>query len=435
MVDHENKPQFEVFFENRNRRFSPQVISAAVLSHLKKSAETYLGHEVVNAVVTIPAYFSNSQRQATKDAAEIAGLTVLRLLNEPSAAALAYGLKGKKSREQNILIYDLGGGTFDVSILTTLGDTYEVKAIGGDSNLGGEDFNNRMLDFFLDEIKSRFTVDISLNKIAIIRLLQECEKAKIALSRSKVAKVRVEKLFDDKTFESSMTRSCFEEINEDFFDKTIQAVESTLEDARFKRSDIDEIVLVGGSTYIPKIQKMLEEYFRGKTLNLCINPDEAVAIGASILASSLNGDIDNDNELVLLDVTPHSLGIAVADERMSKIIEKNTTIPIEHEEPYTTMYDNQTRVSIQVYEGEKNDAKDNELLDSFVLEGIAPAPKRTPKLRVKMTIDSDCILTVKAVNMSNGVSNMVVIADYKNRMKQSEIDNAKKREQDLTKPT
>lgn len=422
-------PKYEVSYKNEGKMLSPQEISAAVLSKMKQSAENYLNEPVQDAVITVPAYFNDAQRQATKDAADIAGLNVLQLINEPTAAAIAYGLEEKLTSDQNVLVFDMGGGTFDVSILTIDNNVFEVKAVGGDTHLGGEDFNNKMLDYFLKEIEQKFGKELSSDKHAISRILVECEKAKIALSTSTVATLTFTSLFGDTDYSSTMTRACFEDINDDFFSKAFKILENTLSDARLEKADIHEIILVGGSTYIPKVQKLLKDFFGGKELNRKIKPDEAVAYGAAVFASILHGDDEDDNNLVLLDVTPLSLGIATIGEIMSKIVERNTTIPIKMDKPFTTTYDYQTAVRIDIYEGEDDDVKQNDLLGSFKLTGIPQALAGVPSIKVSIEIDADGILKVYAVEKSSGVENMITITEYKNRLSSDEILSSRKQEQ------
>lgn len=434
IVDDHGKPKYEVLFKGNIERFSPEQISAAVLSKLKKTAEKFLNEAVTDAVITVPAHFTDAQRQATKDAAEIAGLNVLQLLNEPTAAAVAYGLSQKVTCDQNILVFDLGGGTFDVSILTIDNEVYDVKAVGGDNNLGGEDFNNKMLDHFIKEIQYTHNVDVSNDRAAIVCLLKECEVAKIALSRSTVADFNVN--FNGINFKSSITRARFEELNADFFDKAIKIVEETILEAKLQKSDIHEVVLVGGSTYIPRVQKMLQDCFNGKTLNKSIKPDEAVAYGAAVLAANLCSSADDDDDdfdLVLLDVTPMSLGTDLKDDKMSVIISKNTPIPYEKTIDYTTVCDNQSLVKIGVYEGENEDVSKNNLLGDFHL-AISPAKAGEPCIKVTMEINANGILRVHAVNTLNDVENSIVIDEYKNRLTQDEIEESKKIEVKMLKP-
>lgn len=417
--------------------FNPEQISGAVLSQMKRIAENYLNDAVTHAVITIPAHFNDSQRQATRDAAEIAGLEVLQLINEPTAAAVAFGLKGKVTSDQNILIFDMGGGTFDVSILCIDGDIYDVKAVGGDTHLGGEDFNNRMLDYFMDEIQREHGFDVSRDKNALSELLKQCEIAKITLSTREVANVQLDALIGGKDFRSSMTRACFEKLNQSFFDKAIELVEKTIASAKIMKSDIHEVVLVGGSTYIPKVRTMLEGCLNGKKLNTSIKPDEAVAYGAAVYASILHGVDVNDMNLVLLDVTPHSLGVAVVqdgqEDVMSTIIKCNTPIPIKLSRGYTTLYDNQTSIKFRVYEGEDDNVNNNNLLGSYLVTGIPPEPAGKPDVQTTMEINADGILKVNSVNKSNFARGSIEIQEYKNRLSQRDIDQGREQERQLVK--
>jgi heat shock 70kDa protein 1/2/6/8 len=421
VISSNDAPKLEVLFRNKTESFSPEQISAAVLSKMKETAEDYLNDVVTDAVITIPAHFNDAQRQATKDAAEIAGLNVLQLINEPTAAAIAYGLKSKLKSGQNILVFDMGGGTFDVSILTIEEDVYEVKAVGGDTHLGGEDFNNKMLDHFMAEIRAKHGIDIAGDKVAIARLLKQCEIAKITLSTAEVAEVRVNPLVGSIDFKSSITRARFEELMAGFFDKAIAIVEDTIKQSKLTKSEIQEVVLVGGSTYIPRVQQMLQKCFGGKTLNKSVKPDEAVAYGAAIYASVLSGEEVQGSDLLLLDVTPHSLGIECLGDVMSQVVKRNTTIPVTLTKNFYTVVDNQTRVRFSVYEGENPKATSNSLLGEFMLTGIPPAPAGQEKLVCTMSIDPNGILKVTAVCKSNGASNDIVIEEYKSRLSVEEI--------------
>lgn len=432
VVNKANGPNFEVFYRNKTEIFSPEQISAAVLSKMKEIAENYLNDEVTHAVITIPAHFNDSQRQATRDAAAIAGLNVLQLINEPTAAAVAYGLKDKVSSEQNILVFDMGGGTFDVSILTIDGEMYDVRAVGGDTHLGGEDFNNKLLDYFMNEIKLKYNVDLSSDKFAISELLKQCELAKIALSSSTIAEVRVDSLFYGKAYKSSISRARFEELNQEFFKKAIKIVEETIIAAKLTKADINEVVLVGGSTYIPKVQSLLQNCFNGKALNKCIKPDEAVAYGAAIYASILHGEDAHDLDLVLLDVTPYSLGVEVKGEKLSKIVNRNTPIPINLTKPFITSEDYQTTIRVNIYEGENElNVKKNNLLGYFMLTGIPPARVGVEKISISMEINADGILKVQAINASNGANNSIKIEEYKSRLSQNEIEENARQEKEM----
>lgn len=409
VINEDGAPKYEVLSQDQKVIYSPEQISAAILIEMKDIAENYLDEEVTEAVITVPAHFTDSQRQATKDAAEIAGLKVLRLINEPTAAAIAYGLEETVTAEQNILVFDMGGGTFDVSVLATDGEMYDVKAVGGDTHLGGEDFNNKLLDYFMAEITEKFALDISVHKNVISELLKQCELAKIALSTALIAEVQID-LPDGKSFLSSITRARFEGLIEEFFDAAIKIVDDTIKEANLTKADIQEIVMVGGSTHIPKIQNMIREYFDGKAINRSIKPDEAVAYGAALVASLLGEDGSNQDNMVLLDVIPHSLGIEYGGCLFHKVIKRNTQIPLKVvSERYSTSRDNQSSVSIKIYEGEHKLAAENRLLGRFRLNGFPKARARQLRIQVTFEIDADGILTVHGKETSSGVENMIQV--------------------------
>ncbi|KAI8442493.1 hypothetical protein MSG28_005982, partial [Choristoneura fumiferana] len=423
VVNDGGNPKIQVDYKGKSMCFPPEEISSMILTKMKNTAEAYLDTEVKEAVITVPAYFNDSQRQATKDAGAIAGMNIRRIINEPTAAALAYGLDKELKGERNVLIFDLGGGTFDVSILKiTEGSHFEVKSTAGDTHLGGEDFDNKLVDFFADEFQRKHKKDLRNNPKSLRRLRTAAERAKRTLSTSTQASIDVDALFEGIDFMSRISRARFEELNSEFFNSTLVQVENALNDAKFDKNAIHDVVLVGGSTRIPKIQSILQNFFNGKKMNLSVNPDEAVAYGAAVQAAILTGAGESKiQDLVLVDVIPLSLGVDVLGGLMSKIIERNTKIPCKKTTEYGTSRDNQITVHFNVFEGERVMANDNNHLGSFTVFNVPPAPRGAEKIEVCFNVNSDSILHVTAKLKSNGKRKHIKIKNDKGRLSQADI--------------